>query len=124
MTYTTQDQANLKRALAQFTGSECVYRHPLSRRVRYSEGVQYLCETAQCYWLLDLIAILDPKGAALMPEMEFWTLTVHADASATLVCEEDEGKPVYERKISWTDFPLPEIKLWCANGILYLPSEH
>lgn len=124
MTHNAQDAANLKRALAQFTGSEVVYRHPLSRRIRYTEGVQYLAEMAQCYWLLDMIALMEPEIAAQMPEMEFWTLTVHADESATLVCEADAGITVYERKITWTDFPLPEIKLWCANGILYLPSEH
>ena len=53
MTHNARDIANLKRALDQFTGSEVVYRHPLSRRIRYTEGVQYLAEMAQCFWYLD-----------------------------------------------------------------------
>ena len=41
------------RMLAQFTGSTHFYRHGLVREVLYTEGVEYVAETAGAYWLLD-----------------------------------------------------------------------
>jgi hypothetical protein len=43
--------------LAQFTGSQNFYRHGLVREVLYTEGVEYVIETAGAYWLLDEIAL-------------------------------------------------------------------
>jgi hypothetical protein len=43
--------------LAQFTGSTNFYRRGLVREVLYTEGVEYVAETAGAYWLLDEIAL-------------------------------------------------------------------
>src|ERR1700730_15173147 len=42
--------------LTQFTGSEHWYRHAMVRDVLYTDGVQYVAETAGAYWLIDEIA--------------------------------------------------------------------
>jgi hypothetical protein len=42
--------------LAQFTGSECFYRHPIVRVLFYTEGVQFLAEKGGAFWLIDEIA--------------------------------------------------------------------
>lgn len=119
-------------ALDQFTGTVNYYRH-WSGLILYTDGVQYLAETAQCHWLLDLIAShqrdLSNHTDERLHEMQFWTLTVHADKSAELVCIADKGvPPAVTEPIDWTDFPLPEISLWVADGgnvmVAYLPSEH
>jgi len=56
-----------------------------------------------------------------------------ANGKGVLVCCEDEGKPVYEKEIESTDFPLPSVKIWVAAGgdpdgkvfkVLLLPSEY
>ena len=50
MTHTkTLQQADLR----QFTGTETWFRHPLARKVLYTEGVQYVAEQGGAYWLLD-----------------------------------------------------------------------
>lgn len=111
--------------LRQFTGSETWYRHALNRRTVYTEGVQFLAERAGAYWLVDEILLIQPEAAKLkLPEFQCWKLTVHEDRSAALVCFDGNYAERYRKRISWTDFPLPEIELWFANNTLYLPSEH
>ena len=36
-----------------------------------------------------------------------WTLTVNADRTARLVCDDGNGNTVFEKPIPFTDFPLP-----------------
>jgi hypothetical protein len=45
------DAETLLQNLQHFGGSEQYYRHFLG--LCYTEGVKYLAENAQCFWLLD-----------------------------------------------------------------------
>ena len=111
--------------LAQFTGSQTFFRHALSGGCVYSEGVQYLAETAAAYWLLDAILCPQPHHDVLRTAaFQVWTLTVREDRSASLICNDDDGQDLYVHVIPWTDFPLVTVTLWFADGTLYLPSEH
>lgn len=111
--------------LDQFTGSESFYRHSINRRVLYTEGAQYLAEHGGAYWLLDEIAIVQSHSRRLVAEVfQVWTLQVKADSVATLTCEDGNGRIVYRKRISFADFPLPEVRLYFANNTIYLPSEH
>jgi hypothetical protein len=111
--------------LRQFSGSETWYRHALNRRTVYTEGVQFLAERAGAYWLLDEILLIQIEAARFnLPDFQCWKLTVHEDRSATLVCLDGDMVERYRKRISWTDFPLPDVELWFANDTLYLPSEH
>jgi hypothetical protein len=111
--------------LAQFTGSETFYRHPLSAGCVYTEGVQYLAEAGSAYWLLDAILCPQPHDPVLRSaEFQVWTLTVGQDRSATLTCTDGDDGQLYVHPIPWTDFPLDTVTLWFANRTLYLPSEH
>jgi hypothetical protein len=73
--------------LKQFTGSEHFYRHGLSRNHIYTEGVQFLAERAQAYWLLDKIALHGSSKIA-RESFQVWKLTVNPDGSATLTTED------------------------------------
>ncbi|MEY2758121.1 MAG: hypothetical protein RIR33_1899 [Pseudomonadota bacterium] len=111
--------------LAQFTGSETFYRHPLSGGCIYTEGAQYLAEAGSAYWLLDAILCPQPHVPELRSaDFQVWTLTVRKDRSARLVCADGNDVELYSHPISWTDFPLSKVTLWFANQTLYLPSEH
>lgn len=111
--------------LAHFTGSEIVYRHKLSAGCVYTEGVQYLAEAGSAYWLLDAILCPQLHDATLRAaEFQVWTLTVHEDRSATLICTDGNEERLCLHPIPWTDFPLEAVTLWFANRTLYLPSEH
>ena len=111
--------------LAQFTGSETFYRHPLSGGCVYTEGVQYLAEAGSAYWLIDAILCPQPHvGKLQAAEFQVWSLTLRADHSATLICTDGDDGELYSHPIPWTDFPLASVSLWFSNRTLYLPSEH
>ncbi len=131
-TQTEEQKAELLQAnLSQFIGTENYYKHPWG--LVYTDGVQYLAETAGAYWLLDAIASWQPElfSGKLQPEIEeglkayqFWTLKVNEDSSAVLTCEYDTGVEVAKQEIPYTDFPLPNCGIWVERGVMLLPTEH
>jgi hypothetical protein len=111
--------------LAIFTGSETFYRHAINRKVVFTEGAHHVAQAGGAFWLLDEIALIqpyDPRVAA--QEFQVWTLTVRADRSAALVCEDGNYNIVFTKEIAFTDFPLESVTLWFANDTIYLPGEH
>ncbi|NER93495.1 MAG: hypothetical protein F6J86_06610 [Symploca sp. SIO1B1] len=101
---------------------------PIASRNQYTDGVQYLAEHGEAYWLIDAIASwqTDPRVSqdAMLQQFQFWTLTVNDDHSARLVCERDEGNVALTQDIPFTDFPLKRVKLYFQNGVVLLPSEY
>ena len=119
----TKDTAALEQGLAQHYGTETWYRHPLSK-ILYTEGVKYLADEAGAYWLVDEIAFAQIRKPVRAEQFQVWVLTVKEDATAKLHCEDGNGRTVYTTKIPFTDFPLPEIKLWFTDNVLLLPTEY
>jgi hypothetical protein len=117
--------------LNQFCGSGTWYRHWTGKLI-YTEGMQYLAENAQAYWLIDAIASYQGEKVLtqdpLLQEFQVWTLTVNEDRTARLVCVADSGQEAaVTQDIELTDFPLSEIKLYVCLGeqlCLMLPSEY
>jgi hypothetical protein len=110
--------------LRQFTGTETWYRHPLARKVLYTDGVQHVAEQGGAYWLLDSLAFAQAIPAVAAESFQFWILTVKPDHAATLVCEDGNGKIVHTQEITFTDFPLPVIKFYVTDSVILLPSEY
>jgi hypothetical protein len=114
-----------KEDLNQFSGSEQWYRHPINRKVLYTDGAQHVAEAGGAYWLLDEIALTQPSDKHVAAEeFQVWKLAVRPDRTATLTCEDGNYHVVFTKEIEYTDFPLDEITLWFANNTIYLPSEH
>ena len=55
---------------------------------------------------------------------QLWRLRVYPDHTATLTCEDGNGHAVFTKALTFTDFPLTEITLYCTNGVILLPSEY
>lgn len=123
--------------LREFTGSTEWYRHSLTAKAVYTEGVRYLAENGGAYWLIDAIVshLFTPtmKRAIVkddrLSDMQFWRLEVSEDRKAVLTCRADSDvKPAITQRIPYTDFPLSAIDIWCgfdgSRWTLYLPSEH
>ncbi|ABW33322.1 DUF6876 family protein [Acaryochloris marina] len=120
---------DLQIELAHCHCSESHYQHWLG--IRYTEGVKTLAEKGECFWLLDVIASYQRvrliKCNPNLQEFQLWLLTVNDDHSAVLACYEDSAStcsPVITQDIPFTDFVLPEIKLYVEYGVVLLPSEH
>ena len=124
-----------------FTGSlDWTRFNPLLfRNVIASEGMVYVAEQAEAYWLLDAIAsheVANPELVALKqadPDFDFlhfWKLTV-TNGSAVLECRGDSDQPaVVTQGIEYTDFPLSDLTIYAGNDgpgtptKLFLPSEY
>jgi len=107
-----------------FTGSQNWYRHPMIRSITYTDGARYVAETAQAYWLLDEIALAQQFNAGVKTEeFQVWTLRV-TGTTAVLSCQDGNENTVFSKQIGYTDFPEPDVTLWYANDVIYLPSEH
>jgi hypothetical protein len=127
--------------LAAFTGDLDRYRHPINRKVIYTPGVQYLAEAGGAYWLIDVVASwigshsfnrakeADPR----IESLHHWSLEVADDRGVVKAWIQSEEPPFapavfVTQKIPFTDFPLPEVHLWCGfdgeNWTLFLPSEY
>lgn len=110
--------------LAHFTGSEQFYRHPLFRKFIYTEGVQYLAEQAEGYWLLDYIFGKQEIAALSKEPFQTWTISLHDTGGASLIVEDGNKNPIVDFYLTFTDFPLQTFTLWLIEGTLLLPSEY
>lgn len=110
--------------LSQLTGTANWYRHPLARSVLYTDGVKFIAERAGAYWLIDEIAISQISEPALKgKEFQLWTLIVDGTA-AILRCDDGSDRRLLEKRIGYTDFPEPCIKLYFTDGVIMLPGEY
>ncbi len=112
-------------SLRQFTGSETWYRHGINRKVLFTDGAKHVADAGGAYWLLDEIAVCQPyEKAVAAEEFQVWKLTVAPNRTATLACEDGNGRTVHSKKIEYTDFPLDQVTLWFSNNTILLPSEY
>jgi hypothetical protein len=113
--------------LNQFSGTNELYKHWL-KQFSYTDGVKFLAERADAYWLVDAIASHQTKqllSDEMLQEFQIWKLIVNAeDKSARLICERDTEDVVVTQDIPFTDFPLSEIKLYLVARVLMLTSEY
>jgi len=130
------DAETLLQNLKHFGGTEQYYKHWLG--IQYTDGIKYLAENAQCFWLIDAIASHQPRANRIhrLTEFQLWFLHVgnaefikpKGSNAAVLTCWEDsptpETKPVIIQQIPFTDFPLSEIKFYLQEKVLLLPSEN
>ena len=115
--------------LKHFNGSELFYQIPLIR-TRYTNGLKYLANVADCYWLITDISVI---AKSLMDKSYFITIDFKR------LSEEDQDFSGYEAEITYsdgngtifetyrynfTDFPLDELRLFFVDGTLMLPSEY
>ena len=115
--------------LQGFCGSTTYYKIPLVK-ARYTEGIKYLADQAQCHWLVTDTAVVckslknkstfivilfkrNPKSVQERTHKE--TKITYADGNGTILLEQE-----YE----FTDFPLDELRLFFVDDMLMLPNEY
>lgn len=113
-------QEKLNAALRQFSGTEMYYPHFTG--TTYTDGVRYLAREAKAYWLIDLAMSYAVTMCRKVPSIVI-ELKVNDDRTAVATISNGSGNTLHTQKIEYTDFPLPEIKLYFKDGVLFLPSE-
>jgi hypothetical protein len=119
-----QTPKDLERNLGQFIGTENYYLH-WSKVIRWTDGIQYLCEEAGAFWLMDVVASHFLYEEVRNAPFQLWRIEVKADNSAVITMKEDTGKSnlVYQ-ELPFTDFLLKEFEFYCTDGICLLKSEY
>lgn len=122
----SQDQ--IKLALRQFTGSASFLRYSpsLFPQAVITEGVEYMADECQAYWLLDAISSHLPS---VKDDFAVVILTVDDGKALLTIADDSPANKVYVMQgIDYTDFPLDEIKLYVSFDGEYwtilLPSEY
>jgi hypothetical protein len=111
--------------LAQFTGTENWYRHPIVGKMLYTDGIRYMMNKAGAYWLIDEIAFQQYHPRVKTEEFQVWVLIVDLEQSTgALKCEDGNGRILCSKQIPYTDFPLAEIKIYVSDNVILLPSEN
>ncbi len=91
----------------------------------FTDGAKYVADRGGAYWLLDEIAFAQRGVTPVAAEpFQFWTLKVKPDRTAKLICEDGNGRAVFSKMITYTDFPLDEISFYFTDNIILLPSEY
>ena len=105
--------------LAQFTGTGQYFRH-WTKKIVYTDGIQYLAENAGAYWLIDLVASYQP----LTDGRQYWILKIE-DGKYCAECQDCEGKILARQVIEYSDFPEHLLPFTCylQDGVMFLPSE-
>lgn len=108
--------------LKNFIGSENIYKNTLG--LLYTDGLKYIADSCGAYWLIDLVESYQKEVSEMCP-FQLWTIKVNPDKSAVVTLQDDSNCPiVVQQDIPYTDFPIKELKLYCCNNTLLLPSEY
>src|ERR1039458_1638641 len=101
---TMKTKTELLQALPQFTGTEAYHRfNRIFPKTLITDGVLYLAENAECYWLLDILASIQTIKAVKSESF----LTASFNKNEKMVRVTDGNKAVlYEQEIASTTFPL------------------
>ena len=119
----------IKQGLQHFHGSELLYQIPLIR-TRYTNGIKYLANAADCYWLVTDVSVI---AKSLMNRSRFITVDFKKYTaeeaeingySAAITYSDGNGKTFEEHNYQVTDFPLEELRLFFVDNTLLLPSEY
>ena len=115
----------LEQELGQFIGTEYFYR--VRRDLIATDGVKYLAEKAECFWLLDLYWSHLLGIDHITNPFTVLKMTVQKSA-AYVVIEDGNDKVLAQQFVEYTDFPLASITLYsCWNErewVLMLTSEY
>ena len=117
------NSTELKHGLAQFTGTEHYYQHPLSQ-MKYTDGVHFFAENAGggAYWFLD---IASTELFLYRKYFAFLKISIRVrDGSAQLVAEDGNEKEIWTRHLKFTDCPDGCWEFYLTDGILLLASEY
>ena len=126
--------SEIKSGLGNFYCTLAYHRlSPIHGSLVCTDGVKWLAESADAFWLVDAIASYQPqcRKDKELRYFQAWKLAVK-DGKAVLTCDDGNGNIKITQNIEFTDFPLAEMDLWAEAGeagdkpvmVLLCPQEH
>lgn len=113
----------IREGLTFFTGSE--KNQKAYAKVFITDGVKTLADSAECYWMIDLIFSYQSIKKVKDEAFQVYDLKVNLEEkSAIMVCTDGNENILHKQRIPFTTFPLESIKLYFTNEVILLPSEY
>ena len=119
----------IKEGLRHFHGTEMFFQIPILR-TRFTNGIKYLAEVANCYWLITDTSVI---AKSLMEKSQFITIDFkrltdierEKFGCEAIITYGDGNDLIFEKhRYNVTDFPLDELRLYFVNNTLMLPTEY
>ena len=106
-------KAEILEGLGNYYGTLAYHR--ISPKLVLTDGMKYLCESAECFWLADLVnsVLYDKKIFSYIKRYSPVVVSVKLDGNGGAVVK--IGK-IYEQKIGATDFPLESFEFYVADN--------
>lgn len=123
------EQNEILSELSNFTGTEQYYKASNLYNLNLTEGIQYLRNKLNCFWLIDIVGSVQHLSK-IKENKEFiiWKIKVNKDKSFIVSAYRDspfiKENLLYEQKGTYTDFKLKEFEFYQEYNILLLKSEH
>ena len=110
-------------SLHGFIGSEQFYR--IYPNVIITEGVNFLCDQANCFWLIDCIYSYQTIKKVAVETFQVIDLTVDlANHTGLIVVTDGNEVELMRQELEFTDFPLSQIRLYYTDSTVLLPREY
>lgn len=134
MTKNKMTTEEIEEVLNGFSGSFHYYPNTSYSRDVHTDGVHWLAEVCEAFWLIDAITSHQGHAKVRRQELQIWKLEVLENRKAVLTCTDglEDSPEVTRQVIPYTDFPLKEITLYLELGsidmvnptwVLMLPGE-
>lgn len=119
-----KDKEYLVKSLASFNNIEYYYSINRFYKGIMSDGVQFLKDEFDAYWLVDLIESLQKKPQVKKELFQIWRLKINDDKTGTIVATTKQEELILERHIGFVEFPSAGITIWRDHDLLLLPNEY
>lgn len=99
-------------------------RHPHHLGGSYSDGVRFVAERGKAWWLVGAILSFQRELMVKQEPFQVWTLWKLATRSVLEMTDGSSPAVLLRKDIDGVSFPLSELELVYADGVLRLPDEH
>lgn len=119
----------IEQNLQHFTGTEMYYYIPLLR-TRFTDGLKYLANAADCYWLITDASVIAKslKNRSKWVTIDFKRMSEdkqdYTGYEAEIIYSDGNDNVLETHRYNATDFPLDELRMFFVNDTLMLPSEY
>ncbi len=110
------------KALGQFIGTQNYYN---VFGVKVTDGVKYVMENGYAWFVTDSIAVIRCKPK--IRREPFLTVELHlskeAEHEADMIIKDGNNHVLHRQHYTYTDAKR-DLKLYCSNGVMMVPSEY
>jgi hypothetical protein len=109
--------------LEHCTGTSQYWKHPLSTKFVYTDGVRELAKLGEAFWLIDVITSHQINPILKSVYLQVWKLEKDSEGGCKVSCY-DDTEYVLHQDIPYTDFPYDYGEIWVIDNVLLLPNEY